>query len=344
MSVGALLGVGGLYWYLREDEKEQTTIDPNVLDYELLRSEIRSILYHESFDDGCCAPLLLRLAFNQCATYSKYDGLGGMNGASLRFDPERSYPHNRGLDRAMKLLESIKRKYPKISYSDLWVLASYVAIEEMGGPYIEFRGGRKDCKPPTENNLGLALEEQRFPEWDAGGTRLLDWFDRMGLSDREGTCLMGGHSCGRLHAANSGIEGTWLDAQILTNDYFKNIVFLPYLYERRGREHYYDPAHPEVVLLPIEGSFKYCARVMRWAEFYAYADLHVWLEDFGAVWKKVTENGCLLDDDDPDAPLPSIETATFLGLSSPKTQQEIEALSLLNTDNQEKKSPPPKLK
>jgi cytochrome c peroxidase len=46
---------------------------------------------------------------------------------------------------------------PGISYADLWILASYVAIEEMGGPKIEFVPGRTDAitdnKCPPLNRL-----------------------------------------------------------------------------------------------------------------------------------------------------------------------------------------------
>lgn len=41
-------------------------------------------------------------------------------------------------------MEPVKRKFPSISYSDLWVLAAYVGIEHTGGPRIEFRLGRVD--------------------------------------------------------------------------------------------------------------------------------------------------------------------------------------------------------
>jgi catalase (peroxidase I) len=36
---------------------------------------------------------------------------------------------------ARDFLEPIKKQYPAISYSDLWVLAGYTAIEAMGGPH-----------------------------------------------------------------------------------------------------------------------------------------------------------------------------------------------------------------
>ena len=36
---------------------------------------------------------------------------------------------NTGLEAARAFLEIVKKKHPGISYSDLWILASYVALE-----------------------------------------------------------------------------------------------------------------------------------------------------------------------------------------------------------------------
>lgn len=72
---------------------------------------------------------------------------------------------NAGLDKARAFLEPIKKQFPQITYSDLWVspsacksmesacltethflqtLAGVCAIQEMGGPVIPWRAGRKD--------------------------------------------------------------------------------------------------------------------------------------------------------------------------------------------------------
>ena len=53
--------------------------------------------------------------------------------AVRRFRPEAEHSANAGLHVARELLEPIKKKYPWISYSDLWTLAGCVAIEELGG-------------------------------------------------------------------------------------------------------------------------------------------------------------------------------------------------------------------
>jgi catalase (peroxidase I) len=63
----------------------------------------------------------------------------------MRFAPEKKDGANAGLDKVQKILEPIKDKYKELSYADLWILSSYVAIEDMGGPNIPFRPGRKDA-------------------------------------------------------------------------------------------------------------------------------------------------------------------------------------------------------
>ena len=63
----------------------------------------------------------------------------------MRFAPESGHGANAGLDVAREKLEPIKAKHPWITYSDLWILAAICAIQEMGGPKIPFRPGRKDA-------------------------------------------------------------------------------------------------------------------------------------------------------------------------------------------------------
>jgi len=100
------------------------------------------------------------------------------------------------------------------------VLASYVAIEELGGPKIEFTPGRKDA--PSEVSCP---PNGRLPDASKGRSHIRDVFYRMGLNDREIVALVGGgHGIGKCHTDRSGYEGPWTNAPTtFTNLYFKEL-------------------------------------------------------------------------------------------------------------------------
>ena len=73
---------------------------------------------------------------------------------------------NAGLKVVRDLLDPIKQKYPGLSYSDLWTLAGVVAVQEMGGPQIPWRSGRKDA---LEENC---TPDGRLPDGDKGADHI----------------------------------------------------------------------------------------------------------------------------------------------------------------------------
>ncbi len=79
----------------------------------------------------------------------------------MRFKEELSHEANKGLEKVLPVLEPIKRKYPAISYADLYTLAGAVSVEALGGPHIVWKGGRKDSSDPDD-----ASPDGRLP--DAG--------------------------------------------------------------------------------------------------------------------------------------------------------------------------------
>jgi catalase (peroxidase I) len=49
----------------------------------------------------------------------------------IGFQPESLHAANNGLAIARDRLEPIKKKFPEISYGDLWTLAGVVAVQEL---------------------------------------------------------------------------------------------------------------------------------------------------------------------------------------------------------------------
>jgi len=203
--------------------------------YDAIREEIRLLLDNPSWDDGSLAPIFIRLAWHSSGTYDVATGTGGSNGAGMRFQNEAADPENAGLEVARAFLEPVKRKFPEISYSDLWILAAYVGLEATGGPVIPFQGGRVDhpdesyweqmsygrlpaaekycCPHLDDSNVQSSLDESgKVKGWEGLCTHVRDEvFYRMGFNDQEIVALLcGGHVYGRCHPNFSGYAGPWV--------------------------------------------------------------------------------------------------------------------------------------
>jgi cytochrome c peroxidase len=265
------------------------------VDFERLRLDIKDILDNPVdpfFDDGSLAPIVLRLSFHSA---SHYDGEtsphGGTNGATMRFEPERSYHENRGLELARESLEPLLEQY-SISASDLWVLSGYVAVETLGGPRIDFRAGREDAPRGDD----LCPPEERMPAWDDGSDALRQKFAKMGINDRDIVALMGGHSVGKSHCENSGfpyknwdfspvdfdnayyqflLDDIWIPDTVAGNDGDGELRF----YYSRGW-----------IMLETDMILKEDPLFRPYVEEYA-EDEAKWHADFAAAFKKITELG-----------------------------------------------------
>ncbi|MQL72747.1 hypothetical protein Taro_005143 [Colocasia esculenta] len=151
-----------------------------------------------------CHPILIRLGWHDAGTYDKniteWPKRGGANG-SLRFEVELKHGANAGLINALKLLQSIKDKYPDITYADLFQLASATAVEAAEGPKIPMKYGRVDVSGPKQ-----CPEEGRLPS--AGppspAAHLREVFYRMGFDDKGIVALSGAHTLGRSRPDRSG--------------------------------------------------------------------------------------------------------------------------------------------
>ncbi|MFD5250956.1 catalase/peroxidase HPI [Amycolatopsis sp. NPDC058340] len=192
-------------------------------------------------DFGHYGPLVLRMAWHAAGTYRVSDGRGGAAAGMQRFAPLNSWPDNRNLDKARRLLWPVKKKYGrKISWADLMVFAGNRALESMGFKTFGFGGGRAEVCEPDELYWGperkwladerhsglreldepLAAAEMGLIYVDPQGPAtnpdpvlaardIRETFKRMGLNDEETVALIaGGHTFGKTHGpADPNVTG-----------------------------------------------------------------------------------------------------------------------------------------
>jgi len=290
-SYGKPVVVLGGFFFSSKEKKDDKKPSPNVssknVDYKAVRQDIINILEDDNYDDGSYGPVLVRLAWHASGTYSKADGTGGSDGATMRYAPESDDPANAGLHEARKRIQMVKDKHPGITYADLWVLASYVAIEEMGGPHIDFRPGRKD-KDSSKQCPAVG----RLPDAAQGAQHIRDVFYRMGFNDQEIVALIGAHALGRCHTTRSGYDGPWTRSPTtFSNEFFKALFDEKWVKKNwKGPVQYENEKDKTLMMLPADLAVKTDPEFRKWAEkYYKHNDL--FLKDFSAAYKKLTELG-----------------------------------------------------
>jgi catalase-peroxidase len=186
-------------------------------------------------DFGHYGPLVLRMTWHCAGTYRIHDGRGGPAAGMQRFAPLNSWPDNRNLDKARRLLWPVKQKYGrKISWADLMVFAGNRALETMGFTTFGFAGGRADVwesdedvfwgpertwlgderhsgvreldVPLAADQLGLIYVNPEgpntVPDPRTSARDIRETFGRMAMNDEETVALIvGGHTFGKTHGA-----------------------------------------------------------------------------------------------------------------------------------------------
>ncbi len=206
------------------------------LDLEAVARDIDAVLETSQdwwpADFGHYGPLVLRMVWHCAGTYRVGDGRGGASASLQRFAPVDSWPDNRNLDKARRLLWPVKKKYGRrISWPDLMVFAGNRALETMGFRTFGYAGGRVEVfeagpvdwgpeqvwlgderhsgvhdldEPLAADQLGLIYVNPEGPNtvpdpvMSARDIRVT--FQRMGMDDAETVALIaGGHSFGKTH-------------------------------------------------------------------------------------------------------------------------------------------------
>jgi catalase-peroxidase len=186
-------------------------------------------------DFGHYGPLVVRMVWHCAGTYRIADGRGGAATGMQRFAPLNSWPDNRNLDKARRLLWPVKKKYGrKISWADLMIFAGNRALATMGLATFGFAGGRADVWEPEEDvywgperawlgderhrgvralesplaaaQMGLIYVNPEgpntVPDPLTAAREIRETFRRMGMNDEETVALIaGGHTFGKTHGA-----------------------------------------------------------------------------------------------------------------------------------------------
>jgi catalase-peroxidase len=221
------------------DENFDYAEEFKTLDLDALKKDIEALMTTSQdwwpADYGHYGPLFIRMAWHSAGTYRIGDGRGGAGSGAQRFAPLNSWPDNVNLDKARRLLWSVKQKYGrKISWADLITFAGTCALESMGLKTFGFAGGREDVWEPDEaTNWGPEatwLGDERYkgdreldtplgavqmgliyvnpegpngnPDPLAAAVDIRETFLRMAMNDEETVALIaGGHTFGKTHGA-----------------------------------------------------------------------------------------------------------------------------------------------
>jgi cytochrome c peroxidase len=176
--------------------------------------------------------------------------------------------------------------FPWISYSDLWNLAGVTAVQELGGPTVPWRPGRKDAEGTA------CTPDGRLPNAAKGPSHLRDIFYRMGFDDREIVALSGAHALGRAHTDRTGYEGPWdFSPTVFTNEFFRLLVEEEWLKrEWDGPLQYTDKTTKTLMMLPTDMALVEDDGFRPHVERYA-KDSDVFFQEFADAYVKLLELG-----------------------------------------------------
>jgi cytochrome c peroxidase len=238
---------------------------------------------------------LLTIWRHAAGTYDTLTDTGGSNGAGMRYEAEGGDGANAGLQHARAFLEPVKEKHPWITYSDLWTLSSIVAIKEMGGPDIPWKGGRTDFVDDSKIS-----PRGRLPDATQGSDHLRHIFYRMGFNDQEIVALSGAHSLGRCHSDRSGFEGAWVNNPTrFANQYFRLLLSENWRKKKlaNGLEQFIsvdEVTETELMMLPTDMALIQDKSFRQYVEIYAQ-DKDRFFKDFSNVFNKLLELGIVRD-------------------------------------------------
>ncbi len=279
---------------------------------ELIDDADAAQLKQQVLASGLSVSQLVSVAWAAAASYRDTDKRGGVNGARIRLEPQRSWEVNNPAELAKVLdtLGSIQASFGKqVSLADLIVLAGNAGIEKAAADAgfqvtVPFHPGRTDASQEQTDVESFSVLEPRadgFRNYLRPGDKtqpevlLLDRANMLTLTPPELTVLLGGL---RVLGTNFGgtTHGVFTDRPgVLTNDFFVNLLEMGTTWKPAAQtEHVYE-GHDATgavtkTATAVDLVFGANSELRALAEVYASDDAgEKFVADFVAAWTKVME-------------------------------------------------------
>eukprot|EP01064_Diplonema_japonicum_P018737 TRINITY_DN2742_c0_g1_i11.p1 TRINITY_DN2742_c0_g1~~TRINITY_DN2742_c0_g1_i11.p1 ORF type:complete len:305 (+),score=103.71 TRINITY_DN2742_c0_g1_i11:748-1662(+) len=282
--LGAGAGVGiGMAWKQQEVSAFWGKQTSPVSNLAAIRKQVEDLLD----DRPQYGPEFVRLAWHSSGTYNRKAGNGGNRG-TMDMEPESKDGANAGLGVPRSALEQVVKAHPEMTKADLWVLASLISIDAMGGPKIPFYYGREAGKvcPPTG----------RLPDAAQGQDHIRAVFtEGYGFNDEEIVALIGAHAIGGCNKDRSGFEGPWThDPYGFTNSFYTELLNKHWEINPATagtpNQQYQDRETKSLMMLPADMALVKDPVFLSWVKKYA-ADEELFFKNFTAAYVKLVNLG-----------------------------------------------------
>ena len=286
------------------------------VDHPLINQKQANKLKKKILNSGLTVPQLVRTAWAAASSHRVTDMRGGVNGARIRLEPQKSWPVNNPaeLSKVLAKLESIKNNFnrksakAKVSLADVIVLAGGAAIEKAASKAgydieVPFIAGRTDAsqaqtdvksfnylKPTADGFRNYYSDESYMSPTEM----LVDKANLLGLTVPEMTVLLGG-----MRALNANYDGSSYGVLtskpgVLSNDFFVNLLDMSTVWKKdksnQGIYKGYDRKSGQLKwqATPVDLIFGSNSELRAVAEAYASNDADKkFVNDFVNTWVKV---------------------------------------------------------
>jgi len=288
------------------------------VDHPLIDESDIATLKAKVLQSGLSVSQLVRTAWASASTFRDSDKRGGANGARIRLAPQKDWEVNDPpeLAKALEVLEGIQAAFnaaqtdgKKVSLADLIVLAGCAAVEKAAKDAghdvkVPFSPGRTDATQEMTDVASFAVLEPTadgFRNYFRPGDKrrpeevLVDRASLLSLTAPEMTVLIGGlrvlgaNTCGSPHGVLTRRP------QVLTNDFFVNLLDMGTEWRVSTSEHVYEGRDRKSGELKWTGTavdliFGANSQLRALAEVYACDDgEEKFVHDFVAAWAKVMD-------------------------------------------------------